>query len=285
MGMKIAKLNVLICLAVQSIGRMAFADEASFSGNASWYGKPFHGRKTASGEIFDMNKLTSAHKTLPLMTKVLVENPKNGKSAIVKVNDRGPYVKTRVMDLSRQGADNLGYLSHGTAHLDFTPIGKGKSAPYADKKDSGKSDAPKVDAAKTDADKKDEPKKDDVKNAEVKKDEPKKDADVKKDADKPAADADKKVSTPDKKDAATKPADKGAGSQKDAAAGDTPAARRKGLVEKSIDNLPITKPLEKMAKPIAKPISKLKPKSKGKSKSDSDSTSRSKSDSKSKTDN
>jgi len=102
----------------------ANADECTFSGNASWYGKPFHGKKTASGEIFDMNKKSAAHKTLPLITKVMVENPKTGKSAVVRVNDRGPYVKTRVMDLSRRAADDLGYLSHGTAYLDFTVIGR-----------------------------------------------------------------------------------------------------------------------------------------------------------------
>jgi rare lipoprotein A len=125
-------------------GLAAFADDQTFSGNASWYGVPFHGKKTASGEIFDMNKLSGAHKTLPLMSKVLVENPKNGKSTVVKVNDRGPYVKTRVMDLSRKGADSLGYLSHGTAHLDFTVVGKNsalgapakKSDDDASKKDS-----------------------------------------------------------------------------------------------------------------------------------------------------
>jgi rare lipoprotein A len=98
----------------------SFADDATFTGNASWYGVPFHGKKTASGEIFDMNKLSGAHKTLAFTTKVLVENPKNGKSVIIKVNDRGPFVKSRIMDLSRKGAEDLGYLSHGTAHLDFT---------------------------------------------------------------------------------------------------------------------------------------------------------------------
>jgi rare lipoprotein A len=98
------------------------AEEVTFSGNASWYGIPFHGRKTASGQIYDMNKLTAAHKTLPFFTKVLVENPKNGKSIFIVVNDRGPFVKSRVMDLSRKGAEDLGYLSRGTAQLDFTVL-------------------------------------------------------------------------------------------------------------------------------------------------------------------
>lgn len=112
-------LAALIAIVPASAAR---ADETTFSGNASWYGVPFHGRKTASGEIFDMNKLTAAHRTLSFYTKVLIENPKNGKSVVIKVNDRGPYVMTRVMDLSREGANQLGYLSHGVAYLDFTVL-------------------------------------------------------------------------------------------------------------------------------------------------------------------
>jgi rare lipoprotein A len=72
----------------------------TFSGNCSWYGKEFDGRKTASGEIFDIRKATAAHRRLPFYTKVLIENPKTGKSCIIKINDRGPFVKTRVLDLS-----------------------------------------------------------------------------------------------------------------------------------------------------------------------------------------
>ena len=90
----------------------------SFSGNVSWYGIPFHGRKTASGEIFDMNKLTAAHLTLPFGSRVLVEDPKTGSTVIVKVNDRGPYVKSRVMDLAKEGARQLGTLGRGVAYVD-----------------------------------------------------------------------------------------------------------------------------------------------------------------------
>ncbi len=93
-------------------------NKKSFSGNVSWYGIPFHGRKTASGEIFDMNKLTAAHLTLPFGTRVLVEDPKTGNTVIVKVNDRGPYVKTRVMDLAKEGARELGTLNRGVAYVD-----------------------------------------------------------------------------------------------------------------------------------------------------------------------
>lgn len=94
----------------------------SFSGNASWYGIPFHGHKTASGEIFNMNKLSAAHLTLPLPSKALVEDPRTGNAVIVKVNDRGPYVKTRVMDLSREAARELGTLSRGVAFVDITVL-------------------------------------------------------------------------------------------------------------------------------------------------------------------
>lgn len=94
----------------------------TFSGNVSWYGEPFHGRKSASGRIFDMNKCTSAHRTLPFFTKVLVENPRTGKTVVVEVIDRGPYVKKRVMDLSREGARRLGTLLGGVAYVDCTVI-------------------------------------------------------------------------------------------------------------------------------------------------------------------
>jgi rare lipoprotein A len=120
-------MRYFVCLiAILSCSTCALADECpqTFSGNASWYGAQFHGKKTASGEIFDMNKVSAAHRTLPLPTKVLVENPKNGKSAIVRVNDRGPYVNSRCMDISRQGAIDLDYLSHGTAYIECTVLPK-----------------------------------------------------------------------------------------------------------------------------------------------------------------
>ncbi len=96
----------------------------TFSGNVSWYGGQFHGRKTASGEIFDIKKCTAAHRKLPFGTKVLVENPRTGKSVIVKVNDRGPYAKGRVLDLSRGAAEKLGILLGGVAFVDCTVLGK-----------------------------------------------------------------------------------------------------------------------------------------------------------------
>lgn len=82
-------------------------------GIASWYGPGFHGRKTASGERFDMGELTAAHKTLPFGTRVLVHNPRNGKEVVVRINDRGPYVAGRVIDLSKAAAAALGFKGRG----------------------------------------------------------------------------------------------------------------------------------------------------------------------------
>ena len=93
-----------------------------FKGNVSWYGVPFHGRKTASGEIFNMNKLSAAHLKLPFKTRVMVEDPKTGKTVIVRVNDRGPYACKRVMDLSKQAATNLGTISKGVAYVECTVV-------------------------------------------------------------------------------------------------------------------------------------------------------------------
>lgn len=75
---------------------------------ASWYGEPFHGRRTASGERFDMNALTAAHKTMPLPSYARVRNLSNGREVIVRINDRGPYHPGRVIDLSRAAARKLG---------------------------------------------------------------------------------------------------------------------------------------------------------------------------------
>lgn len=77
------------------------------AGLASWYGHPFHGRRTASGEVYDMNAMTAAHKTMPLPSYALVRNPANGRQVVVKVNDRGPFVKGRIIDLSRAAARKL----------------------------------------------------------------------------------------------------------------------------------------------------------------------------------
>ena len=86
-------------------------------GTASWYGPGFHGKKTASGERFDQNKLTAAHRSLPLDTVVKVTNLENGKAVKVSINDRGPYVGKRVIDLSHAAARKLDMTDDGTARV------------------------------------------------------------------------------------------------------------------------------------------------------------------------
>lgn len=86
-------------------------------GLASWYGKQFHHRYTSSGERFNMYKLTAAHKTLPLSTKLLVTNLNNGRKVVVKVNDRGPFVGNRLIDLSYGAARKLGMVARGIAQV------------------------------------------------------------------------------------------------------------------------------------------------------------------------
>jgi rare lipoprotein A len=92
-------------------------------GVASWYGRDFHGRPTSSGEIYDMNRMTAAHKTLPLPTWVEVTNLVNGRQIIVKVNDRGPFIDGRIIDLSRQAAAELGMLEAGTVRVQVRALG------------------------------------------------------------------------------------------------------------------------------------------------------------------
>ncbi len=87
------------------------------TGIASWYGDPFHGRRTAIGEVYDMNELTAAHKTLQLPTYARVTNLGNGRSVVVKINDRGPYVNNRIIDLSRRAAQLLGFEQQGVAKV------------------------------------------------------------------------------------------------------------------------------------------------------------------------
>ncbi len=78
------------------------------SGIASWYGRPFHGRRTATGEVYDMHAMTAAHKTMPLPSYAVVRNPKNRREVVVRVNDRGPFKPGRIIDLSHAAARKLG---------------------------------------------------------------------------------------------------------------------------------------------------------------------------------
>ena len=87
------------------------------TGIASWYGPNFHAKETANGEVFDQNAVTAAHKTLPLPCYVRVTNLENGRSIVVRVNDRGPYVASRIIDLSRRSAQLLGTEGQGTARV------------------------------------------------------------------------------------------------------------------------------------------------------------------------
>lgn len=91
-------------------------------GTASWYGPGFHGRRTANGETYDQNELTAAHKTLPFNTLVRVENVRNGKSVTVRINDRGPFVGNRIIDLSQKAARNIEMIGSGVADVKLTII-------------------------------------------------------------------------------------------------------------------------------------------------------------------
>lgn len=94
------------------------------TGIASWYGKEFQGRKTSSGEIYDMNKKSAAHKTLPYGTYVKVTNLSNNKNTIVRINDRGPFLRGRIIDLSYAAAKEILLIGPGTAEVKITALGK-----------------------------------------------------------------------------------------------------------------------------------------------------------------
>ena len=98
------------------------------TGKASWYGKEFHGRPTANGERYDMHGITAAHKTLPLGTVVRVDNMDNRRTLDIRINDRGPFVDGRIIDLSYGAAKTLGVVSPGTANVRITALGKPTAA-------------------------------------------------------------------------------------------------------------------------------------------------------------
>ena len=93
-----------------------------FKGVSSYYGKDFHGKLTANGEVFDMYGITAAHKTMPLNTVVRVTNLDNGKSIILRINDRGPYIEGRMLDCSYGAAKKLGFLTAGMANVEMKVI-------------------------------------------------------------------------------------------------------------------------------------------------------------------
>lgn len=94
------------------------------TGIASWYGPNFHGRKTSNGETYDMYGMTAAHKTLPINTHLLVKNLRNNKEVVVRINDRGPFVDDRIIDLSLTAAKKLDVVEKGTAMVRLTAIGE-----------------------------------------------------------------------------------------------------------------------------------------------------------------
>lgn len=96
------------------------------SGTASWYGADFHGRTTADGEVYDMHKLTAAHPDLPFHTLVEVENLENGRRVLVRINDRGPFLKGRVIDLSLEAARRLDIVDRGTAAVSLRVVRRGE---------------------------------------------------------------------------------------------------------------------------------------------------------------
>jgi len=108
-----------LCLALG----FSYAQECKvLEGYASWYGEKFHGRKTSSGERFDKFKYTAASKHFDMHTYLLVRNPENGREVVVRVNDRGPHKKGRIIDLSKSAAEKLGMLKRGVVKVQVMPL-------------------------------------------------------------------------------------------------------------------------------------------------------------------
>lgn len=95
---------------------------SKLSGIVSWYADKFHGKKTSSGELYNKNNFTAAHKTLPFGTKVKVTNTNNGKSVVVKINDRGPHTKSRLLDLSKAAFSSIGSTNSGTLNVEVEVV-------------------------------------------------------------------------------------------------------------------------------------------------------------------
>lgn len=113
------KLFIALFLFTLTAPALVFANPPVEKGMASYYDDSFHGRKTASGQTYDKTKYTAAHKTLPFGTKVRVKNPANGKTVDVTINDRGPYIKGRVIEISKRAAQQIGLLQVKTAPVEL----------------------------------------------------------------------------------------------------------------------------------------------------------------------
>ncbi|MGL5255096.1 MAG: septal ring lytic transglycosylase RlpA family protein [Brevinema sp.] len=120
---KLALVSIL-CSVVINLPSNPFAQETPkfIYGVASWYGEQFEGKPTASGEVFSMNSLTAAHKTLPFGTRLEIENLGNGKKVEVRINDRGPFAENRILDLSKQAAEILDFVSEGKTFVKATVL-------------------------------------------------------------------------------------------------------------------------------------------------------------------
>lgn len=121
-GRKALLAGLALALSAVGCGRKATPPAIAQVGDveegwASWYGRPYHGRRTANGEVYDMEAATAAHRTLPFDTWVQVRNLVNGRVTTVRINDRGPFVKDRIIDLSRKAAEEIDMLRSGTARV------------------------------------------------------------------------------------------------------------------------------------------------------------------------
>ena len=114
------------CINNRTYSPLPTADGYEETGIASWYGSDFHGHATSNGEIYNMHDITAAHKLLPMHTMLLVTNLDNGKKTVVRVNDRGPFVQGRIIDLSLGAAKKIGLVQSGTARVKITALGEVK---------------------------------------------------------------------------------------------------------------------------------------------------------------
>lgn len=125
--MLLVKISSILLLSLATLSN-SIGDEVimgtKYEGLASYYGKGFHGRRTANGEIMNKYDLTCAHKTLPFGTMLEVVNPRNNKSVVLRVNDRGPYSGKRIIDVSEKAAIELGMLRDGVIRVVATVVGK-----------------------------------------------------------------------------------------------------------------------------------------------------------------
>lgn len=109
-------------IATRAVPAAEWSAGPAHRGQASWYGRELHGNRTASGERFDMNALTAAHRTLPLGSYARVKNLDNGRSVVVKINDRGPHARRRTIDLSWAAAREIAMVGAGTAQVEVAPL-------------------------------------------------------------------------------------------------------------------------------------------------------------------